>query len=243
MLPQKTYETKDCILYESDFDVNKTVKLRRIMEFMQDLATTHADKLGFGWNSMNDNGLFWVMSKVKIVFHKQSDRNVRRFKLYTWPVKPDRLYVERRFEAVDDQGENLFSATTVWMIVERDTRKIASREAVARFYNADFDDAPCGADVSFARIRRDCDYLLKYERTIRRSDLDLNRHVNNTNYVDYASDALADADTVSQAEITYNRELLLNDCVSVYSKQIDRVVWIVGERGGDVCFTAKLTLF
>ena len=220
MLPQKTYETKDCILYESDFDVNKTVKLRRIMEFMQDLATTHADKLGFGWNSMNDNGLFWVMSKVKIVFHKKSDRNVRRFKLYTWPVKPDRLYVERRFEAVDDRGENLFSATTVWMIVERDTRKIASREAVARFYNADFDDAPCGADVSFARIRRDCDYLLKY-----------------------ASDALADADTVSQAEITYNRELLLNDCVSVYSKQIDRVVWIVGERGGDVCFTAKLTLF
>ena len=76
MLPQKTYETKDCKLYESDFDVNKTVKLRRIMEFMQDLATTHADKLGFGWNSMNDNGLFWVMSKVKIVFHKKLDKQL-----------------------------------------------------------------------------------------------------------------------------------------------------------------------
>ena len=112
MLPQKTYETKDCKLYESDFDVNKTVKLRRIMEFMQDLATTHADKLGFGWNSMNDNGLFWVMSKVKIVFHKKLDRSVRRFKLYTWPVKPDRLYVERRFEAVDDRPRCFDSGRT-----------------------------------------------------------------------------------------------------------------------------------
>ena len=50
MLPQKSFMTKDCLLYESDFDVTTCVKLQRIMELMQDIATTHADKLGCGWD-------------------------------------------------------------------------------------------------------------------------------------------------------------------------------------------------
>lgn len=242
MLPQKTFDTMDCVLYESDYDVSKEVKIHRIMEFMQDLATTHADKLGFGWDDMDANGLFWVVSKVKIVFHRKVDRGVRRFKLYTWPVSQGRAYIERRFEAADEQGINLFSATTLWMILDRDTRAIAPRETVAKYYKADFDDSPCGADVNFSRIRRDGGYLLNYERTIRRTDLDINRHVNNTNYVNYALDVLDDTDEISQVEITYNRELKPNDVIAVYSKREDGCVLVSGERGGETCFTVKLTL-
>lgn len=242
MLPVKTFEIKDCKLYESDYDVTSQVKLHRVMELMQDLATTHGDKLGFGWDRMDDNGLFWVISKTKIVFDRSINRSIRNFKLYTWPVKANRLFIERRFAAIDERGEQLFSATTIWMIIERDTRKIASQDVIAKFYRADFDDTPCSATTDFARVRRDEGYVLNYEREIRRTDLDINRHVNNTNYVNYAMDALDEYQTVQSVEIVYHKELKLGDTLVMYSKRDGHDVFVVGERSGETCFTAKLSL-
>ena len=242
MLPQKTFLMKDCSLYESDFDVTSNVKPHRIMELMQDAATTHADELGIGWDYMDSQGLFWILSKVKIVFHKSVNRSTRGFKLYTWPVAANRLYLERRFETVDKQGEALFSSSTLWMIVERDTRKIVSRDVAAKYYNFDFDDAECGCDCNFDRMRRDESYALSYVRQVRRTDLDINRHVNNTNYVNYALDVLDETEQIAEAEIVYHKELKLGDTVQVYSKREDNIVYVVGERDGQTCFTIKLTL-
>lgn len=241
MLPQKTFYCKDCTLYESDFDVTANVKLHRVMELMQDAATTHADNLGVGWNDMDARGLFWVLSKVKITFCKPVDRKIRNFKLYTWPIAANRLYLERRFEAVDGQGEVLFGSSTLWMIVDKDSRAIVSREVIAEYYDFDFDAAECVCGNGFDRIRRDDSYTFEYERQIRRTDLDINRHVNNTNYVNYALDVLGENERVTEAEIVYHKELTLGDAVKVYSKREQNVVYVAGERD-QICFTVKLTL-
>lgn len=241
MLPQKTYLKQECKLYESDFEVTGSVKPHRVMELMQDVATTHADKLGFGWDLMNANGLFWVLSKVKIVINKPLTRTIRSFTLYTWPIRAGKFFVERRFVAVDSCGEQLFCSSTLWLMVERDTRRIASSATISQFYNADFDDTPCDCDVQYQRIRRDDDFTLAYERTIRRTDLDINRHVNNTNYINYVVDALNVDDKVKQIELVYQKELKMGDAFSVYVKRNDNAVLVTGERD-ETCFTAKIVL-
>ena len=242
MLPKKTFSCKDCKLYESDFDVTSNVKLQRVMELMQDAATTHADELGIGWDYMDSEGLFWILSKVKIVFHKSLDRQIRSFKLYTWPIASNKLYMERRFEAVDEQGERLFSSSTLWMIVERDTRKIASRDTVAKYYNFDFDNAECGCDANFDRLRRDDTYELSYESNVTRCLLDINKHVNNTCYVNYAVDVLGIDEQMSAVELVYHKEMKLGETVGVYSKRDGKCVNVIGERDGQTCFTIKLTV-
>ena len=241
MLPKKTFYCKECKLYESDFDVTSNVKTHRVMELMQDAATTHADDLGVGWNDMDERNLFWVISKVKLVFYKPLDRSTRSFMLYTWPLAANRLYLERRFEATDEQGETLFDSSTLWMIVERDTRRIASREVIAKYYDFDFDGAECRCGNNFEKVRRDDTYVLNYERQIRRTDLDINKHVNNTNYINFALDLLNETERVAEAEIVYHKELKLGDVVQVYSKREGNVLYVVGERD-QVCFTIKLTL-
>lgn len=241
MLPKKSFMTKDCLLYESDFDVTACVKLHRVMELMQDLATTHADNLGCGWDDMDKHGLFWILSKVKIEFYKPVTRHSRRFTLYTWPQPSNRLFIERRFSAVDGSGEELFSASTIWMILNRDNRVFASQQSIGEMYRCDFDTAPCTCSATFARIRRDESYTLAYQRQIRRTDLDINRHVNNTNYINYALDVLDENELVTAAEIVYHKELTLGDVISVYVKREGNKVYVTGER--DVtCFTVKLTV-
>lgn len=241
MLPQKTFLSREYTLAESDFDVTGYVKPQRVMEIMQDLATAQAEILGFGWDLLNSHGLFWVLSKVKIIFNKPITRQNNKFKVYTWPVAPNKFFIERRFVAVGVDGNEVFAASTIWMMIERDTRKIADTKTVESFYKADFDNTPC-IDCNLERIRKNDEYSLAYKTEIRRSQLDINKHVNNTHYVNFAVDTLAHTDKISQIEITYHKELKYSDAVEVYLKRTQNAACVAGERNGETAFTAKLVL-
>ena len=241
MLPAKTFLTTDCLLYESNFDVSGVLKLHRVMEFLQDAAGAHAANLGFGWDNLDATGCLWVLSKLKIRFDTPIGKDVKRFTLYTWPLKPTRFFAERCFVAVNEAGEQLFCATSVWLVIDRDTRRIVSPDRLEALCNCDYDDAHCDVLPQFERVRRDEKYEFCYDRTIRRSDLDVNGHANNTNYVNYALDALSTDEIVSEMEIVYQKELVLGDVVHIYGKRDGDYAYVVGERG-ETCFTVKFTL-
>lgn len=239
-LPDKTFLKKTVTLHESDFDCNGDLKLNRIMQLLQDAATEHAEQLGLGWKAMDGRCMVWMISKIKVVLHRAVGRSTPRFTLYTWPLAPVRFFTDRCFEAVTEQGEPLFSALSQWMIIHRDQRKILPAAVMNEFYHGEYSDVKNDSD-GFARVRADEGFSLQYVRDIRRSDLDLNGHVNNTNYVTYAVDALPADARVCAAELAYHKELRCGDRVEILSKQIGDTVEIVGQRE-ETCFTAKLTL-
>ncbi len=241
MLPRKTYFTTSCALYESNLDPSGVVNPRRIAEFMQDAAGLHADILGFGWDNLDATGCLWVLSKLKLRFYKPLTKDIKGFNLYTWPLKPQRFFAERCFEALDVNGEQLFGATTMWMVIDRNSRKAVSSDRLAEIYRCDFDDAHCDVEPQFERVRRDESYEFVYDKTVRRSDLDVNGHVNNTNYINFALDALQPHERVCELEIVYHKELLLGDVAHVYCKRDGNAVYLVGERD-ETTFTAKLVL-
>lgn len=241
MLPTKTYYTMSCTLYESNFDTSGTLNPHRVMEFLQDAASEHAKLLGFGWDNLDSADCLWVLSKMRIRFQRTLTKKLKRFTLYTWPLSPTRFFAERCFVAVDDEGETVFQATSVWLVIDRFTRHIVSSDRLKQIYDCDFDDAHCDVLPEFARIRRDESFAFVYDKTIRRSDLDVNGHVNNTNYVNYALDVLSPNQSVSELEIVYQKELMLGDTAHIYCKRDGDAVCVVGERE-DTCFTVKFTL-
>lgn len=241
MLPSKTFYKMSCALCDSNFDACGTVKPRRIMEFLQDAAGEHAKRLGFGWDKLDQTGCLWVLSKMKIRFYRPVTRDVGKFELVTWPLKPVRFFAERCFAATDEEGKTLFQATSIWLVIDRSTRKIVSANALENIYNADFDEAHCDVAPDFERFRRDESFAFCYEKAVRRSDLDINGHVNNTNYIDYALDALDPTERVREAEIVYQKELVYGDTVAIYTKRNGNFVYVIGEKS-ETSFTVKLTL-
>ncbi len=240
MLPSKTFLVTHCELFESNFEQTGTVDPHRIAEFLQDSAGEHADKLGFGWDSLDKTGCLWVLSKLKLHFDVPVTKQTKAFDLYTWPLKPAKYFAERCFVALSE-GKPIFQATTVWLVIDRNTRRIVSADKLSEIYNCDFDTAHCDVLPDFERIRRDDGYALCYDKTVRRTDLDVNGHVNNTNYVNYALDALDPCEVAEELEIVYQKELRLYDEVHIYSKRQGNTVYVVGEKE-ETCFTAKLTL-
>jgi len=209
------------------------------MQLMQDEATSHAAEMGLGWFNMDKHGLLWILSKVHIVFDHPLTRGTADFTLYTWPLAPNRFYSERCFIA-ERNGKQVFSATSLWMIIDRESRKIVPAEKMNEFFHGEYDTTEVAGLGDFVRVRYDETFVHAYTKTVRRSDLDFNGHVNNTNYVTYALDVLPPTEPIKSVQIVYNKELVFGDVVEVYFKREDSVVTVVGLRQGETCFTAVL---
>lgn len=240
-IPDKNFHVLRCSLGESDFEFNGDVKPQKIMQLMQDVATEHAEKIGVGWHALDDNGKLWVLSKVKTVFHTPITRSTLPFELYTWPLEPNKFYSERCFVAVA-KGEPLFSACSLWSMIDRDSRKIVPATTMNDFYHGEYSSARPNIDATFQRVRLNENFAFCYEKTVRRSDLDQNGHVNNTNYVVIAEDVLSPEEHVCATEIVYHKELKPGDGVKVYACRNERSVEVVGERDGETCFTVVFAL-
>ena len=239
-LPDKTYLTHDCKLEESDFECNRQVKALRVMQLLQDVATEHAEQIGVGWNTMDKNGMLWILAKIRITFDYPVTKKNSRFKLYTWPLAPNRFYAERCFAAVEDK--QLFSATSLWSIISKDGRKILPAETMNLFFKGEYSEVHSDTTADFARVRLDDDYHFSYATTVFRSDLDHNGHVNNTVYVNYAMNVLAPQDKIRAIEIVYHKELKLGERFQVMYKREGDCVSVVGQRQDETCFTAFITL-
>lgn len=240
ILPEKTFLKTCCRLHESDFGFDQNVKMLRVLQFLQDAATQHGEQLGLGWNAMDANGILWVLSKIKVVFDKPVTRKTQEFLLYTWPLAPTRFFAERCFTAVTDEGQ-IFSATSFWSLISKEQRKILPAEKMNEFFHGEYSSAHCDASADYVRVRFDETFVPVHEKTVRRSDLDLNGHVNNTNYATYASDVLSPEEEILSMEIVFHKELKLGDKLTVYAKRQDNFVTVVGRRE-DTCFSAVIQL-
>ncbi len=240
-IPEKTFLTLPCTLSESDFELNGEVKPLKIMQLMQDVATAHAEKLGVGWQTLNQNGKLWVLSKVKTEFFQPVTRQTPPFTLYTWPLEPNRFYAERCFTAAKGD-ELLFSATSLWSMIDRDSRKMVSAAVMNDFYHGEYSAVTADTSSTFQRVKQGAEFEFCYEKNVRRSDLDRNGHVNNTNYVTFAEDVLSASERIRAMEITYHKELKLGDVVKVFAHRTENSVAVVGTREGETCFTAVFSL-
>lgn len=241
-IPQKTFLKLNCQLFESDLESNGQVKPHRVMQLLQDVATTHAAQIGVGWDVLDRRGMLWILSKINLIFDVPVTLKNGVFSLYTWPLAPTKYFAERCFCAVGEDGRQLFSATSLWMIISREERKILPAFTMNEFFKGEYSDEHSDAPNSFVRVRKDETFSFSYEKEIRRSDLDKNGHVNNTNYATFATDVLLPHEEVCGMQIVFDKELKLYDKIQVFDKRIGENVYIVGERDGQTSFSAVLEL-
>ncbi len=236
MLPQKTFLKQSFELFESDFDHNENLKISRLMEYMQNIATTHAQSLGFGWYDLDKRGLVWVVSKMKLQFCRPIRRGEKFVTICTWPQKADKFFSNRFFTILNENNEEVANVLSVWLIIDKQNRKIVPCGKVDLLNVPDYDETSNGVVNSFVRINKE-NLQFNYNFVARQSLLDVNGHVNNTHYVDFALDAVEGAP--KQIEIVYHKEIKQNDTVDVYSARTENDAEVLGEVLGTTCFTVK----
>jgi medium-chain acyl-[acyl-carrier-protein] hydrolase len=194
------------------------LNLYSLFNYMQDIASDHAIKLGFGRDDLMRDNRFWVLSRMYTVISEWplwEDSIVVK----TWPNGTDKLFALRNYEVKYPDGRCIASGTSSWLILDRTTKKVQRPDSILSQYNPNLhsDNSPVRyaskLETAAEDGRRSPGFRIKV------SDLDVNLHTNNVRYLKWVSDTY-DLDFVMKnvpqsAEINYLAESLFDEDIFI----------------------------
>ena len=187
------------------------ISIPAVMQYLQEIAAAHADQLNFGLARLSEINTYWILSNFKILISRLPDYR-EQFTLKTWPSGHNRIIATREFTAADVSGNLLFKATSDWMMLDKNSSRPKN------LFKLDLKLANSEQRVfsdELLRLQSFTDYSSHRKINVPYSSLDLNAHVNNTEYIRWGLDALRQEfklpSEVSSLHITFLAEVFEND--------------------------------
>lgn len=159
-----------------------------IFTFLQETATGASIKLKLSnYETKKKYHGMWMIAKGEYHLTRPIPFNERIY-AETWHRGGKRTIVYRDFDIFAASGERIGYATSVWVLADIDTFQLMRLDDLAEFRGTDGGDR-C-RDIMLPRMAMPKTYSDQQKRQLYYSEADLNRHINNTRYADYAADAL-----------------------------------------------------
>jgi acyl-ACP thioesterase len=193
-----------------DIDFEGKLKTEFLLNYLMDSAAEHATKLGVGVVDLFKLNLTWILSRwhIRISRYPRADETIS---ITTWPSTREGRFTMREFDVVDSKGGSI-KATTSWLAVNLQSKRPVRLESFLpdfplRTDRAIADDFPPLPGVEKAE--------LELEFPVLRRDLDLNRHVNSTIYINWALETVPEEVLFklrpTEIEINYRAEAFYGD--------------------------------
>ena len=161
-----------------------------LCRLLQEVATAHAAELGVAVDALIDSGVAWVLSRLDLRVERWpqvGDEVV----IETWPAAMNRLLTERRFRLSDATGGAIGEATTLWLVLDLARRRPMRLPAQVVEHLSRLELSPDPARPAELAAPENPTTELAF--TVRRSDVDLAGHANNTSFVEWLMEAVPDA--------------------------------------------------
>ncbi len=205
-----------------DVDANNRLRINRVFDYFQDVASNDAERLGFGYKNFIPKGLFWVLSWVKFEFMSYP-KFMDEVKIQTWGKKQHKLYSMRDFLLLNSNGELIVKGTSAWLLLDsKSLRPKILTQLYPKLKLLDTKDALVDLPQKINRAEK---MGLVYSRTIRYSDIDLNRHTNNAKYIELMFDCFDQTfhkeHTVKTLTVSFNAETKFDEEIELYKGSID----------------------
>ena len=161
------------------------MKASWLLACVQEVAGEHSQALGASNGEYNGRRLFWAVTRHRVQI-KRLPRAKETITIKTWPCPTTRVAYPRATAAYDEGGNELFRAMSLWVLMDADSRAMVlpgkSGVNVEGITLGDELDAP----VSLAPAGGE----QEEKRQVRFTDLDVNGHMNNTQYLNWVEDLL-----------------------------------------------------
>ena len=232
-----------------DVDMSSTLKPASFLNYAQEAANVHADTIGVGFDSMHTTRKAWVLSRMQVIFHKLPKwRDM--VNIQSWHKGANGFQFFRDFIVFDEQGcEKLISATTSWLVIDLDTRRLSKYPEFASDETKCIKEDVLSEPAPKVIMPKEVTPVHVGSHAVCYSDLDMNGHVNNVKYTEWAMN-LIELDVVNnrplkELVINFNNEVMAGDTVEFYRHSENTedgsiVYYIEGKVGEKSSFVEKL---
>lgn len=154
-----------------------------ILETMQEIAGSHSLLLNCGRDDMMKKNIVWVITRIEVKMNRYPVAE-EEIIITTFPKEVRRWFFPRYFTFSTPQGEILGHASTIWVLLDINTRKMVPPTDIIALMpdNSDI-QAPMGLPSPTKLLSDDNIKMVDYQPLY--SDIDVNFHVNNTKYIEW----------------------------------------------------------
>lgn len=246
-------ETKMTKIHRHTFDLTaaqcnaqRELSPAALVQQIIELATEHADILGCGFEALQRDGMLWVLSRLAFEMQRMP-RLGDKYTISTWIENFNRHFSQRNFEIAASDGEILGYARSIWVAIDKTTRRPANLDKIAAI-------APTATNHTCPiepprKLRLDASRSPSVRNyTFKVSDIDFNRHVNSGRYVELMTNSLTlddyDRNRVVRFDIDYKHEAHFGDLATVAYVRTndDTVTSNITVDGREVCISAMQLL-
>lgn len=180
-----------------------------ILVTMQETAGTHSALLGLDRETMNEMGLAWILSRVKVEM-KRIPRVNETIRISTYPTPQKHLFYPRIHVFMDEAGNEIGYANSLWVLMDLQTRRITKSEKVSELLPENRDmPVPVGIPATVRALQSETEKAVLFPDY---TDFDINQHVNNTKYLNWCCNKIGMARLkeccIQSFDVNYNAEVL-----------------------------------
>ncbi len=207
--------SQDHIITCYEADANQCMRPTAMLDLMQEAANVNASALGFGYDEMIGSNIAWVLSRIHVKFIN-TPKWRQEVNLKTWHKGVSKLFYLRDFILSDKEGNPMALATTSWLIIDLNTRRLVRNNDLAL---SDTDMNAIAEPAEKVVLPVDIEPELVRKHPVTWSEVDTNGHVNNVKYAVWAIDAVMPEDIkerpLKEILINYDAEVMPGDVVKI----------------------------
>ncbi|WP_347157497.1 acyl-[acyl-carrier-protein] thioesterase [Pontibacter chitinilyticus] len=197
----------------NEIDYHGRATMPALVSYLQEAAWNNTADLGISMYELLERGLTWVLQRLRVEMFRYP-RHTDQITVETWASGREKVFLYRDFRIYSAERELLGQATSVWLVMDVVKRQLTP---VPDFIMAQ-EIAPDNEPLPFAKGK--LPPLQEAQHTcqipVRWHDIDLNRHVTNTRYLQWALDTLPVAvleHHLREVDIIFRSESMLGDLV------------------------------
>lgn len=177
-----------------------------LMNELQGVADTHAEKLGCGRTYLLEHNLAWVVTHY-LVDIIELPREGEELTFITWPSNQDSLRATRDFEVRGADNRLMVRATSQWLLIDMTRRRpLPLAEHLPDFLI----DTTRAWNRKFERFT-DFDATKTHVMKCRFDDIDVNQHINNAVYAVWATESVGyqfrNQHKLTRIELNFKKEV------------------------------------
>lgn len=207
-----------------DTDASWLLKPASFMNLAQEAAGRHAVYLGFGYDDLIVSNTAWILSRVHVEFI-DTPKWREDITLTTWHKGLNRLFFLRDFVLTDAQGKERVKATTSWLVLNLETRRLVRDPKLIEEGTVCTENA-IETPADKVQMPKEVEPEFVMEHKVAYSDIDTNGHANNAMYMHWAMDAvdydIASTRPVKEFTINFNHETKAGDVVKLYKAVVEK---------------------
>lgn len=198
-----------------DVNQNNEATDRGLLRLLQEASSYHLDAVGCGLSHMSSIQHNWILISQRIkIFSRPCWAT--KLTIKTWSRGTKGVCFLRDFEMLDQFGNVICVASTKWVVIDNKGEIFRPDSNMVKRYGICekkiFDSPP-------KKINEPSGLKLGFKYDIQKRDIDLNNHVNNLCYIDFAYETVPeniDLNSFSDVEVLYKKETKLNEKVACF---------------------------